>query len=228
MSFDGPPNAFSRSSVRSFRCGLPSMHSFRSPCNAAAAACLPAATASFFGTTVLRSLTPYRGTVCFGPAISMAGGHCPEPPRCLAPRQSGSSPGCCQVVRERIGRFAETVCRPGYAPTAAESATWRTVPCAVHLPARRDTIAPWHVGRGVPRPGRARPGRRPGCPEARPAARTTGCPVDGRSAAVYAELLRRAQNMPWTSGWPRRGRLGRHPSAVHCTRIISASPAQSS
>ena len=177
---------------------------------------------------VLRSLRPTAGPSAPVRRSAWQGGHCPEPPRCLAPRQSGSSPGCCQVVRERIGRFAETVCRPGYAPTAAESATWRTVPCAVHLPARRDTIAPWHVGRGVPRPGRARPGRRPGCPEARPAARTTGCPVDGRSAAVYAELLRRAQNMPWTSGWPRRGRLGRHPSAVHCTRIISASPAQSS
>ena len=30
----------------------------------------------------------------------MAGRRCPEPPRCLAPRQSGSSPGCCRIVRD--------------------------------------------------------------------------------------------------------------------------------
>ena len=49
-------------------------------------------------------------------------------------------------------------------------------------------------------PGPGFPDRRQGCPSARPASRTTGFPDNGRSSAVYAELLRRAQNVLWTSG----------------------------
>ena len=107
---------------------------------------------------------------------------------------SGSSPGCCRVVREGIAMFAEAVCRLGYAPAAAESATWRTVPCPVHLPGRRGILAAWHVGRGNPRPGRVSP-TDAGLLQARPASRTTGySPVHDRSATVNAELLRRAQD----------------------------------
>lgn len=110
-------------------------------------------------------LTPYRGTVCFSVRrFGMAGRRCPRVatmPRATTVR---ISPGCCQVVRERIGRFAETVCRLRYAPAAAESATWRTVPCAVHLPARRDTIAAWHVGTRRLRVRAGLPRQTPGLP----------------------------------------------------------------
>ena len=126
----------------------------------------------------------------------------------------------------RIATFAEAVCRLGYAPMLRKSATWRTVPSAVHLPARCAILAGWHVGRGVPRPGRVSPTDALGCPSARPASRTTGFPDNGRSAAAYAELLRRAQDVPWTSGWPRRCRHTTAPTwesrYTHNQRITSA------
>ena len=92
-------------------------------------------------------LTPYRGTVCFS-VRAIRHGRETLPRVATMPRATTVRifPACCQVVHERIGTFAEAVCRLGYAPAAAESATWRTVPCAVHPPARRDTIAAWHVG----------------------------------------------------------------------------------
>ena len=91
---------------------------------------------------------------------------------------------------------------------------------------------PLRYDRGVARrsrcsaPGPGLPDRRLGCPSARPASRTTGFPDNGRSAAACAEFLRRAQDMPWTSGWPRRCR---HTTATtwelrytHNQRITSA------
>lgn len=115
------------------------------------------------------------------------------------PRQSGSSPGCCRVVREVSEGSRRLSAVSGSAPIAAESATWRTVP-------RGASPRPLRYDRGVAlgsrhsATGPGFPDRRPGCPSARPACRTTGFPDNGRSAAVDAELLRRAQNVPWTSG----------------------------
>ena len=75
-------------------------------------------------------------------------------------------------------------------------------------------------------PGPGFPDRRQGCPSARPAFRTTGFPANSRSAAAYAELLRRAQDMPWTSGWPRPCRHTTAPTwelrYTHNQRITSA------
>ena len=103
-----------------------------------------------------------------------------------------------------IVRFAEAVCRLGYAPIAAQSATWRTVPLAVHLPARYGILRSVALRTRCSALGPGFPDRRQGCPLAHPASRTTGFPDNGRSAAAYTELLRRAQDMPWTSGWPRQ------------------------
>ena len=225
----GDPASLTRRRSRSLAARCPSMHPLWLPSNAAAAACRsrqrPQALSA---SSVFVGVRQWRGPDCRPRAAPHAGVAPGYRESTSPPRQSGSAPGCCQVVHERIGTFAETVCRLGCAPIAPKQR--HGVPCLARcisppaaIRSRRGTSVAV-----FPRPGRARPGRRPGCPEARPAARTTGCPDDGRNAAVYAELLRRAQDMPWTSGWPRRGRLGRHPSATHCTRIISASPAQSS
>ncbi len=179
------------------------MQFLRLPSNAAAAACRsrqrPRASSARLSFATRRS----AGLLQSGDP-QWQGWTRPQPSRCLAPRQSGSSPGCCQVVREVSERFAETVCRLGCAPIAAQSATWRTVPCAVHLPARCDTIAAWHVGRGVPRPGRVSPtdagllqrARLPGLP---------GFPGKCRIATASPNYFD-APRLPWTSGWPRRGR----------------------
>ena len=153
----------------------------------------PAAAVSLFGATSFAT-TRIRGTAAYPqPGDPQWQGWTRRPPsQCLA-TTVGVRPAVAGRPRG-IGKFAEAVCRLGYAPAAAESATWRTVPCPVHLPGRRDTIAAWHVGRGVPRPGRVSP-TDAGLLQARPASRTTGySPVHGRSATVNAELLRRAQD----------------------------------
>ena len=126
-----------------------------------------------------------------------------------------------------IGRFAEAVCRLGYAPDAAESATWRTVPCPVHLPGRRGILAAWHVGRGNPRPGRVSP-TDAGLLQARPASRTTGCsPVHGRSCYGQRRIASTRPGRPGLPGGPGEAVKGRHQSAAHYTGVISGSPAKS-
>ena len=140
--------------------------------------------------------------------------------------RSGSSSGCCRIVREGIRRFAEAVCRLGYAPAVAESATWRTVPCPVHLPGRRGILAAWHVGRGNPRPGRVSP-TDAGLLQARPASRTTGCsPVHGRSCYGQRRIASTRPGRPGLPGGPGEAVKGRLQSAAHYTGVISGSPAK--
>ena len=164
---------------------------------------VPAAAASLFGATLNRNANP-------GDCLLQSGGSHARVYQIPAVAMSratavGLSARLLPGRPRGIVRFAEAVCRLGCAPTAAESATWRPVPCAVHLPACRDMIAAWHVEHGIPCLA-GFPRQTPGLPQARPACRTTGYPAYDRSATVCAELLRRAQDMPWTSGWPRRCR----------------------
>ncbi len=167
--------------------------------SAATAACLPAAAASLFRCDGVRN----RGSTGLSAPVRRfrdgRGLPALNPSRCNAPRQSGSTPGCCQVVREVSEGFAETACRLGYAPVRCRSATWRTVPCAVHLPARRVMIAAWHVGRGSSHARAGFPRQTLDCSSA------PGFPDYRVSPAGAASLRRRrtASTRPTCAGLPR-------------------------
>lgn len=195
VSFDGPSGALSRSSERRFNCGQPSMHFFGCRRTRRLRLAVPAAAASLFGGDGVR----WRWRACagldsrpraapHGRGLSLAAA---RPPRAATVRLVAR---LLPVVREGIRRFAVAVCRLGYAPAAAESAAWRTVPCPVHLPGRRGILAAWHVGRGNPRPGPGFPDRRRIAPGASGFPDCRVSPAHGRSATVNAELLRRAQD----------------------------------
>ena len=88
----------------------------------------------------------------------MAGWTRPQPSRSSRHDSPALRPAVAKFVREVSEWFAETVCRLWYAPRRRRNQR-HGARClgAVHLPARCDTIAAWHVGRGVPRPGRVSP-----------------------------------------------------------------------
>ena len=72
----------------------------------------------------------------------------------------------------------------------AHGALVRCISPPAAIRSRRGTsVAVFRARAGFPR-------QTPRLLQARPASRTTGFPDNGRSAAVYAELLRRAQDMP--------------------------------
>ena len=115
----------------------------------------------------------------------------PQPSRCLAPRQSGSSPGCCQVVRE--------VSKGSRRPSAVSGAPRRCkISDMAYRALRGASPRPLRYDRGVARrsrcsaPGPGFPDRRRITP-ARPASRTTGLPRQMPYRYGVAELLRRAQ-----------------------------------
>ncbi len=120
-----------------------------------------------------------------------------------------------------IGRFAETVCRLGYAPIAVETCDMAHRAFAVHLPARRDMIAAWHVGHADCVPGRVSP------TDARVAPRRVRLP-GLRVSPLMAAALRSTPNCfdaprtwLWTSGLaparPSHATMGRHLCAAYCT-----------
>ena len=199
------------------------MQFLRLPSNAAAAACLFGS-----GREPLRRDFRSRHADPAGLLQSgdpqMAGWTTPQPSRCLAPRQSGSSPGCCQVVREVSQGSRRPSAVLGTPPSLHNQRHGARCLGAVHLPARCDTIATWHVGRGVPRPGRVSPtdagllqrARLPGLP---------GFPGKCRIATATPNCFD-APRSPWTSGWPRRGRHRTAPTwdsqYTHNQRITSA------
>ena len=198
------------------------MQFLRLPSNAAAAACRsrqrPRASSARFPFATRRA----AGLLQSGGSANGKGGLDPSrrDPRATTVRLSARLlPG-----RPRgIGKFAETVCRLRCAPIATESATWRTVPCAVHLPARCDTIAAWHVGRGVPRPG-------PGFPRQTPDYSSAPGFPDYRVSPAKAVSLRRRRitstrpGCPELPGGPGEAVIGRHQHGIHSTPVISASP----
>ena len=97
MSFDGPPNALSRSSERSFRCGLP-FDAFL-PVAVNRGGCglpFPAAAASPFGATSFATRGSAGLLLTRSPAIRNGLGGLDPGRRNASPRQSGSSPGCCR------------------------------------------------------------------------------------------------------------------------------------
>ena len=206
------------------------MHFFRLPSNAAAAACRsrqrPRASSAR-----LRSRT--RGSsgllLTRSPAIRKWQGRTrPQPSRCLA-TTVGSCARLLPVVREVSRGSRRPSAVSGMPLPSPKSATWRTVPCPVHLPGRRGILAAWHVGRGNPRPGRVAP-TDAGLLQARPASRTTGCsPVHGRSCYGQRRIASTRPGRPGLPGGPGEAVKGRHQSAAHytgVTGVISGSPAK--
>ena len=162
MSFDGPSGALNRSSERRFNYGQPSMHFLGCRQSRRLRLAVPGS-----GREPLRrrqcplAVACMRGTGFPSARCSThAEGIPPATARHLAPRQSGSAPGCCRSS----AKVSEGSRRPsavsGTPLPPPKSATWRTVPCPVHLPGRCGILAAWHVGRGNPRP-------RPGLPDRR-------------------------------------------------------------
>ena len=128
----------------------------------------------------------------------------PQPSRCLAPRQSGSSPGCCQVVRE----VSEGSRRPSAVSGAPPSLRNQRhgVPCLARcisppaaIRSRRGTSAAVFRARAGFSPtdaGLLQRARLPGLP---------GRPGKRRIATATPNYFD-APRLPWTSGWPRRDR----------------------
>ena len=194
MSFDGPSGALGRSSERRFDCGQPSMHFFRLPSIAAAAACRsrqrPRASSAR-----LRSRHADRRDCCLPQSgdPQWSGRTRPQPSQCLATTVRLFA-RLLPVVRE----VSEGSRRP-----SAVSGMPLPPPNRRHgVPCLARCISP--VTAVFSRPGtsdavfRARAGfprQTPDCSRRVRLFRTTGCsPVHGRSATVNAELLRRAQD----------------------------------
>ena len=177
----------------------------------------PAAAASFFGATFVRD-TQIAGLLQSGD-LQMAGWTRPQPSRssrhdspALRPAVARSSARYRMVRGDRLPSRV----RPHRCGNQRHGARclWRCIspPAAIRS-------AAWHVGRGVPRPGRVSPTdawvapRRVRLPGLRVS------PANGHSAADYAELLRRAQNVLWTSrlapARPSHETMGRHLSGAH-------------
>ena len=108
-----------------------------------------------------------------------------------------------------------------YAPIAAETCDMAHRAFAVHLPARRDMIAAWHVGHADCVPGRVAP------TDARVAPRRVRLP-GLRVSPITAAALRSTPNCfdaprtwLWTSGLaparPSHATMGRHLCAAYCT-----------
>ena len=146
----------------------------------------------------------------------------PQPSRCLAPRQSGSSPGCCQVVRE----VSEDSRRPSAVSGAPPSLRNQRhgVPCLARcisppaaIRSRRGTsVAVFRDRAGLPR-------QTPDCSSA------PGFP-DYRVAPANAVSLRRRRiasmrpGCPGLPGGPGEAVIGRRQHGNYCTPVISASP----
>ena len=147
----------------------------------------------------------------------------PQPSRCLAPRQSGSPPGCCQVVRE----LSESSRRPSAVSGAPPSLLNQRhgVPCLARcisppaaIRSRRGTSAAVFRDRaGFPR-------QTPDCSSA------PGFP-DYRVSPANAVSLRQRRitsarpGCPGLPGVPGEAVIGRRQHGSHGTPIISASPA---
>lgn len=227
ISFDGPSGALNRSSERRFNCGQPSMHFFRLPSIAAATACRSGSGREPLRRDFGRDTRSAGLLLTRSPAIrKWQGWTRPPPSQCLA-----TTVGLCArllpVVREGIRRFAEAACRLGYAPAAAESATWRTVPfCGASPRSPR-------YSRGLarrtrqPAPGAGFPRQTPDCSRR---VRLPGLPGIPRFTAVALRSTPNcfdAPRTPWTSGVaPGEAVIRRHQSAAHYTGIISGSPAK--
>ena len=193
----GRPTPFAGRRSRGGAAVRPSMP-IRLPSNAAAAAC--------------RSRQRPRACSARGPSRSPGfpagpGSVCSasRPPRGVALRQSALRPAVAGDAREVPEGPAEAACRPWCASAAAETATWRTVPGAVHLPPT-----------AVPRTG----GTSARCP----APRIPGFPGECRVSPTRP-------GVPGLPGSPRPCRSGlrrcrarRRRHAAHCTRVIRASP----
>ena len=163
---------------------------------------------------------------CFSPAIrKWQGWTRPQPSRCLAPRQSGSSarllPGRPRGIGKVRGDRLPSRVRP-HRCTISDMAHGALVRCISPLAAirsRRGTS-----GRGVPRPRRVSPtdagllqrARLPGLP---------GFPGKCRIATATPNCFD-APRSPWTSGWPRRCRQRTAPTwdslYTHHQRITTA------
>ena len=223
----GRRTSFHRSSERSFGCVKPSMPF------AVAVQCggcgLPSGSGREPSRRVRRpsAAAPSAGTgfpssrCASWPGIPPAAA---SPPR--RPRQSGSPPGCCRVVRDVSERSRRPSAVSGSAPTAAESATWRTVPRGASPRPPRYHFVAWHVGHAERVPGRVAPAERPGCPWR---VRLPGL----RVSPMMAAALRSAPNCfgaPRTCsglpGWPRRGRRISTWDGTLARRTIHASPAR--
>ena len=197
--------------------------------NAAAAACLPAAAASLFGATSVRD-TQIARTASVRRSANGKGGL--DPSRRDASRHD--SPALRPAVARSSARYRNGSRRPsavlGTPPSLHNQRHGARCLGAVHLPARCDTIAAWHVGRGVPRPGRVSP-TDAGLLQRAPLPRLPGFPGKCRIATATPNCFD-APRLPWTSGWPRRmpsddgSYMGVtvHPSSAHHHRRVFSSP----
>ena len=201
------------------RCNL------RSPSNAAAAACLSGSGREpFRRRRCLLAAEPCAGLDSRPRAAPHSRGFSPPATaRHLAPRRSGSSPGCCRVVRE----VSEGSRRPSAVSGAplplrnqrhGAGALVRCISPLAAIPSRL-----WHVGRGVPRPGRVSPTDASVTPSA------PGFP-DYRLSRLRpyrygdARFPRRAQvALDFRSVLRPRRSVGATTERGHHTRIISAS-----
>ena len=225
VSFDGPSNALNRSSERSYNCESPSMHFLRLPSKCGGCG-LP-----YFGSGRKLLRRDFRSRHidrkdCFRPAIRKWQGWIkPE----LSRSSRHDSPAHRPAVARSSARYRKV--RGGRLPSWVRPRRC-TISDMAHGAFGGASPRPLRYSRSVAlrtrqsAPGPGFPDRRQGCPLAHPASRTTGFPDNDRSAAVYTELLRRAQDMPWTSGWPRPRRHTTAPTwelpYTHNQRITSA------